>query len=452
MSTEKKPKVYFIGIGGIGMSALARWFKANGWAVLGSDIEKSSITDELVKDGIRVKIGHKSGNINKDIILVIYNQAITKESLGYREFVQAKKLNIALLSYPEAIGGLTKKYKTITVSGAHGKSTTTALLSTILLKNKIDPTIIIGTKLKELNGSNFHSGKSPYFLLEADEWRAALLHYTPYLAIITNIDREHLDFYKNLTHIKNTFLKFLSGVQNSGILVLNQDDKNLLSLKSKIQKLAKKKNLKVYWYSLHQKEARSIRRALKIPGIHNVSNGLAALTAARTLGVSERGALTSLSKYGGAWRRMEYRGKYLGFDVLDDYGHHPTEIKATLQALREKYPKEKLVCVFQPHQAERLKLLFKEFQDAFSETDIALILPIYQVAGRDEKPSGKYDSAALVKAIQKRQPKKLIFYLENPDNLRKALQVILSKPGFKRGGIVLMGAGNIVKYTDSLLN
>lgn len=443
----QKPKVHFIGIGGIGMSALARWFLSQGWAVSGSDLERSATTSELQKEGIKIKIGHRDSNVPKDALLAIYNQAITHKN---GEFRAVKKRGIPLLSYPQAIGSLTKKYETISVSGAHGKSTTTALLSVILLKTKLDPTIIIGTKLRELKGSNFHHGKSPYLLLEADEWKAAFLNYTPSIAIITNIDREHLDFYKNLPTVKKTFLKFIHNIKHGGTLIVNHDDRNLRSLKQKINAVAKKNKIKVVWYSLQHQSIKKIKKVIQIPGVHNLQNALAAVLAAREIGISEHNSLAALRAYRGAWRRMEYRGKHKRALVYDDYGHHPTEIKATLAAFREKYEKDALVCVFQPHQAERLKLLFKEFMGAFKDADITLIPPLYQVAGRDEKASSKYDSEALVKTIQKREPKKKIFYLANMKNLKKALDALLPRHG--RAVIVMMGAGNIVKHTDSLVS
>ena len=221
----------------------------------------------------------------------------------------------------------------------------------------------------------------------------------------------------------------------------------MFSLRVAITKLAKTRNIKVIWYSVNGSTASKIKKVIKIPGKHNLSNALAAYYVGLSLGVPAPKILSSISRYRGAWRRMEYRGTFNGARVYDDYAHHPTEIKATLQAFREKYPSKKILCVFQPHQARRLQALFKEFQSAFALADETIILPIYAVAGRDEKL--KYDSLALVRAIQKKWPQKLLFYLSKPENLKKAVLSLHSPLASKV--IIMMGAGDIVKYTDQLL-
>lgn len=442
---EKPPLIHFIGIGGIGMSSLSQWFLAQKWAVSGSDIAESKMSREIEKIGIKVKIGHKKSNIAPGIKLIVFSQAIGPTNPELRE---AKRRNIPVFSYPELVGHLTRIYKTIAVAGSHGKSTTTALLGIVLAHVDADPTVIIGTALTEFGGKNFRFGKGAYLLLEADEYKAAFLRYSPTLAVVTNIDREHLDFYKNLRNVQKHFLKFLSRVKNGGIFVLNRDDKNLFSLRLQIETIAKSKNIQACWYSLKQPESKKIKQVLKIPGEHNVSNALAALTAAAALRIPISQILRAIGKYEGAWRRMEYRGKYGGALVFDDYAHHPTEVAATLKGFREKYPKKEIVCVFQPHQAERLRMLFKEFQTAFDGADETLILPVYRVAGRD-RTRPKFDSKALVRKIQRRQPKKLVFYLEKIENLKKAINTLDGALDSKI--IVMMGAGNIADYTNPLL-
>ena len=322
----KKPKspnkltVHVIGIGGIGVSALARWFLAQKWAVSGSDAAKSQITQDLKKDGLIVKISHKTANLPKDADLVIKSTAIPDSNPEIRA---ARKLGLNILSYPEALGRLTKTYDTIAVSGSHGKSTTTAMVSLILKKAGYDPTVILGTKLKEFGDKNFRSGKSDWLVIEADEWQAAFLNYSPFINIITNIDREHLDFYKNLSRLKKTFLRFIERTREGGALVLNRDDKNLYSLRSAIFGIAKARKLKVRWYSTKSRgDSKKIRAKLRIPGEHNVSNALAAFALTRLLRIPERTTLRAISEYRGAWRRMEYKGRFrvLGFrcQVFDD--------------------------------------------------------------------------------------------------------------------------------------
>jgi UDP-N-acetylmuramate--alanine ligase len=365
------------------------------------------------------------------------------------------------MSYPEAVGALTRRYRTFGVAGAHGKSTTTALLSLVLIKAGWDPTVIVGTKLKEFRlpagrqgGKNFRLGKSDYLVLEADEWKGAFWNYSPFGAIITNIDREHLDFYKNFGNVKKSFLKYVGNIQTGGILVANRDDGKLFSLKREIERLTKRNGVELVWYSVDKnpKLALRIKNNLSIPGRHNLANAMAVYILARNLGVSEKRIFSALKSYRGAWRRMEYRGKFqilnsrFQIPVYDDYGHHPTEIKATLQAFREKFSKSKIICVFQPHQAHRLKALFNDFAHAFNDADSLILLPSYRVAGRDVQTK-KYTSEALAKKISG------AIYLKNPKNLRKVLEGVISSyklqvPSFV---LVMMGAGTVVEYTDALL-
>ncbi len=416
------------------MSALARYFLSARWTVSGSDISPSEITDELKKEGIQITIGHKPIAISKLSGLVIYNQAIIENNPELRA---ARKAGLPCRSYPEMIGELTKKYKTIAIAGAHGKSTTTGMTALVLIEAGMDPTVILGTKLKEFRNpltgsgsSNFRRGNSGLLVLEADEFGGAFWHYFPAVAVITNVDKEHLDFYNNLTNVKKSFEKFKT---QCGTVVSAVKDKKILD---------------------------EITRVLKVPGQHNVYNASCAYAVAKYLGIPHKIILRGLGKYTGAWRRMEFRGDF-GYQVsgiryqakvYDDYAHHPTEIKATLAAFREQYPKNRLICVFQPHQEERLKTLFKSFLGAFQDADKVIVLPTYHVAGREdrEKRIEKSDlSARLAKAID-------AIYVQHPQKeLKPILKKLISKyyPLFSRNDFIvaMMGAGDIVKYTNRLL-
>jgi UDP-N-acetylmuramate--alanine ligase len=464
MSISKKSShsfplcVHFIGIGGIGMSGLARYFLAHKWHVSGSDAARGIITQELIKDGIRVKIGHKRGNIPSRTTLVIYNRAIPGGP-GEVELMAAQtRKDLIVLPYSKALGRVTEEYQTIAITGSHGKSTTTALAGLALMRAGLDPTILVGTKLVDLHGKNIRIGHGPYLVLEADDFHAAFLDYSPAVAIVTNIDREHMDFYKTFANAKRAFLKFLSRTRRGGTLILNRDDAPLYSLKANIAQLAKKRDLKVIWFSLRDDAvtARKIKKIIPISGVHNVSNALAVLKLGKTLKIPEKNILAAIGSYKGAWRRMELKGtlKNTKISVYDDYAHHPTEIKATLAAFREKFPHAPLFCIFQPHQAKRLNILFKDFVGAFDTADIVFILPLYKVLGRDEKFA--HDSAALVKTMQKCSPGKLIFYLEHPENIRRAVETILKniRPQKKLPQspiIIMMGAGDISNLTGKLL-
>lgn len=412
MSPQSARKVHLIGIGGIGISALARYFLSEGWQVSGSDLSPSDTLKELRKEGVKVFIKHRETNVKQDVSLVIYNQAIPQDN---PELLKAKRLGIVSKSYPEAVGELTRQYKTIAVAGSHGKSTTTALVSLILIEAGLDPTVIVGTKLKEFGGKNFRKGKSGWLVLEADEWKASFLNYRPTIAVITNIDKEHLDFYKNFSEVKKTFEKFKDLCEQ--VLPAESD--------SKI--------------------AAEIKKVLKIPGQHNVQNSLSAFAIAKYLGISKAVILKALGKYTGAWRRMEYRGKLQNALVYDDYAHHPTEIRATLAGFREKWPKNAIICVFQAHQAQRLKLLFNDFKTAFKDADKVVILPTYEVAGRERESRIKNQESGkkLAKEIG-------ASYVENPQkDLKKKLVSITAK--IKKPIIIMMGAGDIVNLTKKII-
>lgn len=473
---NKKPRVHFIGIGGIGMSYLARYFKTKKWAVSGSDLEDSDLLQTLKKEGIQVKIGHKNGVIDGGTGLVVASQAVPA---GNPEVLEAKRLGVPVVPFPKAVGDLTHSYDTIAVAGAHGKSTTTAMTALMLVKAGLDPTVMVGTKLKEFPQENFRAGKGKHLVLEADEYGRAFLNYSPAVAIVTAIDREHLDTYKNLADVKKTFLKFLSQTREKGELVLNADDKNIFSLKKRIAAIAKIRKLKVVWYSLKGADAKKVARVVKIPGQHNISNALAALNAARLVGVKDAAALSALSAFRGTWRRMEYRGAMrianresrmnslrhihgssFTVQVYDDYAHHPTEIKASLAAFKQGKEHPFVICVFQPHQAKRLEFLFNDFVGSFGDADVLILIPMYKVAGRDPSTGSgqvrkKYDSHKLAKAIKKRYPKKPVYYLDNPKKLKKLFVSAMSTSQQalrnKHFVLVLMGAGNINLLTGELL-
>ncbi|MCL4392366.1 UDP-N-acetylmuramate--L-alanine ligase [Patescibacteria group bacterium] len=456
--------VYFIGIGGIGMSSLARWFKAQNWAVSGSDMVESKITQDLRKDGVKVKIGHKKANLESQIGLVIYNNAIP---VGNPELLEARKRGLPVYSYPEAVGELTKGYETFAVAGAHGKSTTTSLLSLVLLKGGFDPTVIVGTRLKEFDDTNFRLGSKDYLVLEADEWKAAFLNYSPTFIILTNIDKEHLDFYKSFENVERTFLKFIDGMKLGGTLVVNKDNENLWKIRKEIERLAKQKAANVIWYSLADRPdlKTKLKRTLSIPGEHNLTNALAVLMLAKSLGIEEKMILTALHGYKGAWRRFEYRGNLnvkrmkIGstkwrtkakIPVYDDYAHHPTEINATLAAFREKFPKHKIICVFEPHQAKRLQNLFKEFTVAFDKADYLVLMPTYKVAGRD-KINKAYTSENLAKKIERLNKNLNVAFCGTYKKLPKVLGEIITPLPSSRFVIVMMGAGTIANHTDELI-
>jgi len=434
----KKEKVHFIGIGGIGVSALAQYYLAKGNDVSGSDLASSEITALLKAKGAKVKIGkHKRENVPAKASIVIYSPAVLENN---PEMVRAKEIKAIVQSYPEALGELTKNYFTIAVSGAHGKSTTTAMLSLILKEAKLDPTVIIGTKLKEFKNTNFRMGKGKYLIIEADEWNASFLNYWPQIIVLTNIEREHLDFYKDLETILKTFKEYVGHLPKEGMVVANQDNENIATV-------LEGSKLQVRNYSIKQPEAELLKKIMQVPGAHNISNALAALTAARALGVADEVSFVALSKYTGAWRRFEVRTTKIGkkrITLVSDYGHHPTEIRATLFAAREKFPNKKIWCIFQPHQYQRTFYLFDDFVRVFREAPIdkGIITDIYSVAGRESAEiKKKVNSKEMVERIIKPS----VIYLPV-----KKIKEYLKKN--LNGGevVVIMGAGDIYDFSRQL--
>ena len=427
-------KIYFIGIGGIGVSALAQYYFKGGHKVIGSDLVSSEITNSLLKMGVVVKIGLPIKKDIKDSDLVIYSPAVGKNNLGLKI---AKELKIKLLSYPEALGELTKEHFTIAVSGTHGKSTTTAMLALVLKKGGLDPTVIVGTKIKEFGDSNCRVGKSKYLLIEADEHFASFLNYWPKIIALTNIEADHLDYYKNLNNILKTFKKYISHLKKDGLLIVNGDDKNIKKI------LDKKAKFKISKYNLKQKDSKKLKKILKIPGEHNIYNALEVLTVARALNIPDKTTFKALSEYKGAWRRFETI-QTKPFVLISDYGHNPTKLLAGLKTAREKYPKKEIWCAYQPHQYQRTYYLFKEFVKAFrsAPTDRIILTDVYDVAGREEKGiKNKVNSEVLAKAVKKKnviyvEKKKLLKYLKSniTDNIV----------------LIIMGAGDIYLLVDEL--
>lgn len=374
MNSDGCQHIHIIGIGGIGVSALARYYLADGARISGSDLQSSEITDGLLQAGVTIAIGkHRAANIPKDATLVVYTAAAAKDNL---ELKTAKKRGITVKSYAEAISELTKKYRTITVSGSHGKSTTTALAALVLQESFFDPTVIVGTKLKEFNDTNFRHGRGAYLVLEADEYNRSFLNYSPEIAVVTNIDAEHLDTYGSVEGVERAFHEYMEKIPRHGKIIANEDDKRL-------HNVAKKFGLNVIWYSLKDPEAPLIRQMLKIPGEHNVSNALAAMKLGRLLGAQDADILRALGNFTGAWRRFEFKGLVNGAYLFTDYGHHPREIFATIAAARERFPFRRIFCIYQPHQRARLQYLWDEFAGAFDMADQVGLLPVYDVAGRE---------------------------------------------------------------------
>ncbi len=415
--------IHFVGISGIGISALAGYYFEKGHKVTGSCLSLSETASKLKKRGVKIFLGHKAENLSLQTDMLVHTAAVKADN---PELNEARKRGVKILSYAEALGALTRENYTIGISGTHGKSTTTAMISLIMLN--LDPSIIIGTKLKELGGNNYRAGKSKYLIIEADEYNVSFLNYNPDIAVINNIEEDHLDCYKNIEDIIRTFKKYTKRIKKNGFLVLNKDDKNVLKLKS---------GVKTIEFSLEQKEAKELKKILKVPGQHNLYNALGALSVARIIGIEDKDSFKALASFRGSWRRFEEK-ECKDFILIDDYAHHPTAVRETLKAAREKYPDKNIWCIFQPHQRHRTHCLLKDFITVFSSLPVnkAVITDIYDVSGRED---GK------IKVSSEEIAKKAgILYLP-----REELKGYVEENVQKIDVLLVMGAGDIYEFGKS---
>ncbi len=445
-----KQSIHFIGIGGIGMSSLAQYFLARGAHVTGSDLKGSEITALLEEKGATIRVGpHTGRNIPQSTERIIISAAIDAENAEYKA---AKKRKIPVRTYAEAVGELTRSYRTIAVSGAHGKSTTTALSALTLERAGMDPVAIVGTRLHEWRGANFRMGRGDYLVLEADEYAGAFRRYIPTIIIATNIDREHLDYFKTFNNVKKAFSQFFASAPRGTTYILNRDDPHLWEIGKGFSR-----GKKVIWYSLSSADAEKIAAVIQTPGRHSVSNALAVLALARVLNIPESIVMNVLQSYRGSWRRAEYKGRVGGAAVYDDYAHHPTEIRATLAGFREMNPTARIWCVFQPHQQRRLELLFDDFVSAFHHADRIVLLEPYRVPGREtnevtrvgkkiiptEEGHTVFDLAAAIDRVSK----KIVFHIQYPSELKAFIATNVLEGDI----VIMMGAGNINELTPQLL-
>lgn len=450
---HKYSHIHFIGVGGISMSAIAEILLSNNYKVSGSDRKASSITDHLSELGATIYLNHSSENI-KDADLVLYTDAI---SLDNEELNAAIKAKIDIVDRATFLGQLMKNYKTsIAVSGTHGKTSTTSMLTNILLKSDHNPTILLGGQLDEIGG-NVKIGSRDLLLTEACEYRANVLKYFPTTSIILNIDEDHLDFFDNIEHIISTFKGLVKNLTSNDLLILNIDDKYVNSLipesKARIITCAinsnadyQAKNISLDFsypeYDLYKYGEFLTHIKLSVLGEHNIYNSLCAIAAAMENGFELTDIKSGLENYSGVHRRLEYKGEYNGAKVIDDYAHHPTEIKASLKALKNTC-EGKLYCVFQPHTFTRTKILLDSFSESFNDTDLTIITDIY--AAR-EKDYGDIHSKTLMTAINEKGSKAI--YIKEFPKIVEYLKTVLQPKDI----VVTMGAGDVYKIGDLLLN
>lgn len=356
--------IYFSGIGGIGTSALARYFLSQGTStVFGSDSVDSDLLLALEREGATIFRKQSLANIPKECDVLVYSEAVPEKN---PERMEAKKRGIPQRSYFAMMGDISKKHKTIAIAGTHGKTTVTAMLAQVMMP--LDPTVIVGSKIPCFEQQNFRQGTGGYFVVEACEYRESFLHLDVFGAIIPSCEPDHLDYYKTAERYFQAFKTFVSRIPKEGFLVIPQKDTNSV----RIAKHAKCRVVEV-------PESLKNLPELSVPGAHNRMNASLAVTAAKLVGMTELDCLKHIQEFTGTWRRFERKGEKDGVEVYDDYAHHPTEILVTLQAAREKFPQKKLVIIFQPHQYSRTREFFDGFAQSFSDADVVLVPNIYEV-------------------------------------------------------------------------
>lgn len=386
--------IYFIGIGGIGMSAVARILLKEGCIVEGSDIQASPLTSTLEKMGAKINTKQDGSFMTSGTNMVVISAAITEDNPDLKT---ARKLGIKVVKYSQILGSLMKEKCGIAISGTHGKTTTSAMVSTILKTGGLDPTFVIGGEVPDIGG-NAYLGKGNLFVAEACEYDRSFLNLTPQIGVITNIEEDHLDYYENIEKIIHAFSDFASQIPKEGLLVISDHDKNTALV-------AQRAKCRVETYSLDNcsdwsAEIMPIKDGinrfkvlkknkyfddflLKIPGSHNVLNALAATAVCTYIGVDKNTIKTALASYSGANRRFQIIGVRNGITIIDDYAHHPTEICVTLKAAREFYPEKRIWCIFQPHQYSRTRHLLKGFVKSFQNADKVIFTEIYAARDND---------------------------------------------------------------------
>jgi len=448
-------KVHFIGIGGVSMSGLAETLLNDGFAVSGSDKTATPTTDHLRDAGINVIIGRGAKNITPDIDLVVYTAAIKHED---PELVAARDLRIPTIVRAELIGAILKSYEyAVCIAGSHGKTSTTALVTEIAQAAGLDPTVNIGGKIGDVG---HYVGNSPYFILEACEYSSSFLHWHPQIGVILNVDADHLDFYGNMDAIIDAFAKFAHNIRPSGVLIINEEvpgfEKITAGLECEVitfgtsqnayyrlQNIAQNKNSVSSFDAsegLHLKE----RINLPLPGKYNMYNALAAFAVARELGIEPQVIARTLAKTQGVKRRYQHKGIFNGAKIIDDYAHHPTEIKSCLAAAREAHD-GRIICIFQPHTYTRTRNHFDDFAKAFAVADVTIFVPIY--AAREPYDS-TISSAMLATQVAKNSPSRECY---NCNNLEEA-EALLRGKLMPRDLLITMGAGDVYLVGERLLS
>ncbi len=430
MELSNIQKIHFIGVGGIGMSALARFFVHEGKTVSGSDRETSIITTGLEEIGVDIVYEQKAENIStrKDLELIVYTEAMHHD---HPEMVAARALGVPMMNYFGALGLVANEYYLIAVAGSHGKTTTTAMITDVLEEADLDPTAIIGS-LRSKTHSNFRAGKSKYAVVEACEYKRDFLSLEPDVLVITNIEYEHVDYYKDLADVQSGFRELALKVREGGAIVTNITDPAILPVIEGLETTI-----------IDYRHQIDLTLKLRQPGLHMHMNAAAATSVGVFLGVEKSECDTALENFAGTWRRFEYKGEVNGAPVYDDYGHHPTELRVTMAGTRELYPNRKLIVVTQTHTYSRTKELFDDFVQVLATADQVYLLPIY--AAREENVSG-VSSEQLAEAITALGTK-----VEVMQTAAGIAEVVRGSLSYDEPAVVLViGAGDVTEAASLL--
>ncbi len=452
MTPSRVRRIHFVGIGGTGMSGLAEVLLRMEYEISGSDMARTEVTDRLAALGARIRIGHSAVHV-KGCDLVVVSSAIGR---GNPEVRAARRLGLPTLKRGEMLAEIMRLHHGIAIAGSHGKTSTTSMVGHLLARAGYDPTVVVGGRLKMIGG-NARMGSGRYLVAEADESDGSFLDLTPTIAVVTNIDREHLDHYRDLRDVQKAFLKFMRRVPFYGLAVVCGDDPNVRSLLPRMRK-------RVLTYGFgHENHLRALdvrregmrqeftvewqgvrlgRTRLGVPGRHNIENALAALAVGLELGVGAAECLGAFEDFEGVGRRFEIRGETEGVVLIDDYGHHPTEIAATLATARSVYDR-RLVVVFQPHRYSRTRALAREFAEALKDADLLVLADLY---GAGEKPIPGVGSGLIVDAMRVLSSREVV-------RIRGGEDACAIVPGLLRPGdlLVTLGAGDVSRWGEAIL-
>ena len=447
-------KLHFVGIGGIGMSGIAEILIDQGFTVTGSDRAASDNTERLASMGARIFIGHVASHVEADVDALVYSSAVQPDN---PEVVEAQRRKIPVIRRAEMLAEVMRLKYGIGIAGTHGKTTTTSMVSLVLMEGGVDPTVIVGGRLHGLAGSNARLGKGEFIVVEADEYDRSFLSITPTIAVLTTLETDHLDCYRDLEDIKGAFIQFANKVPFYGFVVLCLDEPALQDIMPRIKKkiityglngqadlqaveITHRQNATTFVVLQEGKELGEIH--LQIPGRHNVQNALAAIAVGLELKVSFEQVKKGIEKFTGVFRRWEVKAEIDGITVVDDYAHHPTEIRATLAGAKAGW-RRRVVCVFQPHLYSRTRDFYDEFGRSFFNADVLVLTDVYPA--REEPIQGV--SGELIANAAKEFGHKSVYYVPE----KKSVPAFLMKTAQKGDIVITMGAGDIWKYGEEFI-